>query len=301
MQQAIGFIGLGHMGQPMALNLLNAHYHLRAYDKDLQSCAHLVRLDRRAAIVSSVADTVEPGGVVFSMVNDDTSLMDIALSKNGLLARLGAGGVHVSLSTVSPELAQRLAPIYAEKGAVYLSATVLGRPDVAAAGRLAVYLSGDASAKERVIPMLGALGQVTDLGMETAMANVAKLSANALILSAIAAMGEVAGFIEGFGGNPAHILPLIAASPLFGGSAVYRGYGDMIGRKDFSDALFPVALGLKDAKLIIEAAQWIRLEMPSIRHAYSALLAALAAGRDAEDWSVLSMYAPHGVKTLTAF
>lgn len=86
--------------------------------------------------------------------------------------------------------------------------------------------------------------------------------------------------------------PLVAQSPLFNG-AVYREYGQMIAHKDFSNALFPVLLGIKDAKLIISAAHSIRREMPTARHAYGALLAAWEAGRDAEDWSVLALYSPN--------
>lgn len=290
------------MGRPMAANLLKAGYALRTYDKDSSASAHLLHVDQRPAIVGSVADAVEPGGIVLSMVDTDTALMNIALRRDGILSRLGAGGIHVSLSTVSPELAEHLGPIYAKQGATYLSATVLGRPDVAAAAQLAVYLSGEAGAKERARPLLDALGKVTDLGENITMANVAKLSANALILAALAAMGEVAAFIEESGGDPAFLLPLIAESPLFAGSKVYQGYGRMIGSKDFREALFPVGLGLKDAKLILEAAQRLRLEMPSIRHAYSSILAAIAAGRDAEDWSVLSQFsARKAVKALTTF
>ncbi len=290
MQHSIGFIGLGHMGRPMAANLLKAGYVLRLYDKDPTAGVPLCQFNEHAAIASTLADAVEPGGIVLSMVDNDTSLASIALHPDGILSRLGQGGVHVSLSTVSPELAQRLASVYAEQGAMYVSATVLGRPDVAAAANLSIFLSGEAQAKERVFPLLRVLGQVADLGTEIVQANVAKLSANALILCAIAAIGEVASFIEKHGGDPAHILPLIASSALFGGSAVYQGYGAMIGNKDFSNALFPLRLGLKDARLILEAAQRIRLTMPSIRHAYDAILKALAAGRDAEDWSVLSQY-----------
>lgn len=302
MSTPVGFIGLGQMGRPMATNLLKAGYALRTYDENPSATAHLLHFDPHLTIADSVADAVEPGGIVLSMVDNDTALMNIALRRDGILSRLGAGGIHVSLSTVSPELAEHLAPIYAEQGATYLSATVLGRPDVAAVARLTLFLSGEAQAKERVFPLLSALGKVTDLGEEIVQANVAKLSANALILAAITAMGEVASFIEGHGGEVAHILPLIASSASFAGSAVYEEYGRMIATRDFSDALFPLRLGLKDARLILNAAQRIRLEMPSIRHAYSAILAAIAAGRDAEDWSVLSQFsARKGAKALTTF
>jgi 3-hydroxyisobutyrate dehydrogenase-like beta-hydroxyacid dehydrogenase len=296
----IGFIGLGNMGLPIARNLLRADFGVWAYDLNPLKSVQLAAGSPHVLVAPTLADTVEPGGIVLSMVPDDNALMDIALRKNGVLSRLGRGGIHLSLSTVSPASAQLLADRYREQGATYISATVLGRPDVAAEAQLSVFLSGEEQAKVRVLPLLEVLGRVEDLGTEVALANVAKLSANALILAAIAAMGEVAEFIERQGGDPAHILPLIASSALFRGSKVYEGYGKMIGSKDFSEALFPLGLGLKDAKLILEAAQRIRLHMPSIRHAYNAILKALAAGRDAEDWSVLSLYSFSSQESIAA-
>lgn len=287
----IGMIGVGHMGRPLAHNLLNAGYALSAYDKDPGARMRLLQLNGYAAIANSVADAAQPGGVVLSMVPDDDALLDIALQKDGILDRLGPGGVHVSLSTISPDLARRLATIYQERGARYVSGTVVGRPDVASEGRLTIYLSGAAQAKARVLPMVQAVapaGRIADLGEEAASAPVAKLATNSLILAAIAALGEAANFIEAWGGDPIQVLDLIAESPLFGGGAVYKQYGEMIARNDFSNALFPVPLGVKDACLIIDAAQKMRQKMPSTEHAYRALRAALAAGRDAEDWSVLA-------------
>jgi 3-hydroxyisobutyrate dehydrogenase-like beta-hydroxyacid dehydrogenase len=290
----VGMIGLGHMGQPIARNLLKAGYALCAYDSNPSTREQFSQVhSQRAqvALVRSVGEAVEPGGIVLSMIPDDKALLDIVFREDGILSRLGPGSVHVSLSTVSPELAQQLALIYAERGASYISGTVVGRPDVAEEARLTIYVSGEKLAKMRVLPVLQTLGRVADLGEEVAAANIAKLATNSLILSAIAAMGDAAALIEGWGGDPTQVLELIAESPLFAGGAVYKQYGQMIAQKDFSsNALFPVPLGIKDARLIIEAAHSIRREMPGTEHAYQALLAAVAAGRDAEDWSVLAIY-----------
>jgi 3-hydroxyisobutyrate dehydrogenase-like beta-hydroxyacid dehydrogenase len=289
----IGMIGLGHMGQPIARNLLNAGYTLRVYDSNPSTREQFRQVHAQtaqAAIVSTVGEAVEPGGIILSMIPDDQALLDIVFREDGILSRLGPSSVHVSLSTVSPDLARELALIYQERGATYISATVVGRPDVAEEARLMVYVSGEEQAKTRVIPILQTLGRVADLGEEVAAANIAKLATNSIILSAIAAIGDAAALIEGWGGDTAQVLELIAESPLFAGGAVYKQYGQMIAQKDFHNALFPVPLGIKDARLIIEAADSISRKMPSTENAYRALLAAVAAGRDAEDWSVLAIY-----------
>ncbi|MBA2392043.1 MAG: NAD(P)-dependent oxidoreductase [Ktedonobacteraceae bacterium] len=299
MKDTLGFLGLGQMGRPIAANLLKAGYALRAYDRDSHARSLFVRDHPQVEMVKSVGETIEAGGIVVSMVPDDQALRELVFRPDGILARLGPGGMHLSLSTVSSDLAEVLALLYEEHGCTYLSATVIGRPDVAAAGKQTIFLSGDPEAKERAMPILSTLGTVVDVGSAIAAANVAKLATNSLILAAIAAMGEAADLIERHGGDASSIFATVAASPLFGSGAVYTGYGQMIGRKDFHPALFPVALGLKDARLILQAAQHVGLEMPSTRRASHALLAAVGAGRSAEDWSVLAAYSSRDAQAAT--
>src|SRR5579884_2137259 len=103
----LGMIGLGHMGRPIACNLLKARYSLCGYDTDPGASMLLLRLNAQAAIANSIADAVQPGGVVLSMVPDDAALLNIALRQDGILNRLGSGGIHISLSTISPDLARQ--------------------------------------------------------------------------------------------------------------------------------------------------------------------------------------------------
>src|SRR6266702_6772398 len=99
------------------------------------------------------------------MVRDDRVLLQVALGEGGILSRIGQGGVHVSLSTVSPEVAAQLAKLYEHQGSYYLAATVLGRPEVAEAAQLSLFLSGNHAAKARMLPLLQALGKhIYDLG-----------------------------------------------------------------------------------------------------------------------------------------
>src|SRR5207248_2291738 len=113
-----------------------------------------------------------------------------------------------------------------------------------------------------VIPLLQALGTNTyDLGERVEVANVVKLGYNFLIAAAIEAMGEAAALVEQCGADRAQFLRLLVESPLFKG-AVYEGYGRMIGDRDYSDARFPVALGLKDVELVLQAAERVDLPLP---------------------------------------
>src|SRR5579863_9628850 len=140
MSERIGFVGLGQMGQPMALNLLQTGYKLRVFDVREERMAPLVA--QGAEPGTSPGEVTEPGSIVLSMVPNDRALLVVALGEGGILSRIGRGGVHLSLSTVSPEVSAQLAKLYEHKGSYYVSATVLGRPEVAEAGQLTLFVSG---------------------------------------------------------------------------------------------------------------------------------------------------------------
>jgi 3-hydroxyisobutyrate dehydrogenase-like beta-hydroxyacid dehydrogenase len=176
-----------------------------------------------------------------------------------------------------------------------LAATVLGRPEVAAAAQLSIFLSGQPDAKARVLPLLEVLGtHLYDLGTRVEVANVVKLGYNFLISAAIEAMGEASALVEQCGADRAQFLRMLVESPLFRG-AVYEGYGRMIGERDYSDARFPVAMGLKDVELILQTAEHSDMPLPYAGIVHEHLLAAQAGGRALEDWSVLAEYVTQAV------
>src|SRR5438876_348209 len=140
MKQVIGFVGLGQMGQPMALNLLQAGFELRVFDLREERLAPLVA--RGAQRAPQLEDVTEPGGIALTMVPDDRTLLQVALGERGILGRIGRDGIHLSLSTVSPEVAAQLAKMYDHQGSYYLFDTMLGCPDVAEVGRLTLFISG---------------------------------------------------------------------------------------------------------------------------------------------------------------
>ena len=293
MPEIIGFVGLGQMGQPMALNLLQAGFEMRVFDPREERLASLV--ERGAHRALRLEDVTEPGCIVLSMVPDDRTLLQVALGEGGILRRIGQGGIHLSLSTVSPEVSAQLAKLYERQGCYYLAATVLGRPEVAEAAQLSLFLSGNPAAKARVLPLLRVLGKnIYDLGERVEVANVVKLGYNFLIAAAIEAMGEAAALVEQCGADRAQFLRMLIESPLFKG-AVYEGYGNMIGARDYSDSRFPVAMGLKDVELILQAAKRVDLPLPYAGIVHGHLLAVQAAGRSHEDWSVLADFVTQAV------
>ncbi|HEX7735407.1 MAG TPA: NAD(P)-binding domain-containing protein [Ktedonobacteraceae bacterium] len=124
MSEMIGFIGLGNLGLPIATNLLNAGYALRAYNRTASKAESLVA--RGAHLASRPVDAVTGGGIVASIVWDDTALESVVMS-DGFLEQLGPGSIHLSMSTVLPETAKKLAAIHAQHGCIYIEAPIFAR------------------------------------------------------------------------------------------------------------------------------------------------------------------------------
>lgn len=155
----------------------------------------------------------------------------------------------LSMSTVSPATAQKLAQLHQQQGSHYLASPVFGRPDAVVARKLWICLSGNGAAKERVRPMLDKLGQgVFDFGEEAGSANVVKIAGNFLIISAIEAMAEAFTLAEKNGIDRTQIANLFAQT-LFA-CPIYQNYGHAIAHQQYEPAGFKLSLGLKDVTLV---------------------------------------------------
>src|SRR5260370_11106783 len=155
--ESIGFIGLGNMGFPIARNLLASGYKVRVFNRTKAKALPLT--ETGAEVVDSEEDVVETGGIVFSILSDDDAVRSVTVQNPEFLRRLGPGGVHVSMSTISPETARYLAMEHARQGVTYLGSPVSGRPDRAAAGKLFILLAGKQSAQERTLAQLPCVGE----------------------------------------------------------------------------------------------------------------------------------------------
>jgi 3-hydroxyisobutyrate dehydrogenase-like beta-hydroxyacid dehydrogenase len=176
--KTVGVIGLGRMGQAFAESLSSAGFQVVAFDRDPGRTQHLQLEGATAA--TRLADLAHCD-VVITSLPDDEALVSVALSTQGLACILPAGAVHVSMSTISPELSRRLATAHAARGQGYVAAPVLGNPDLARTQRLFVLAAGDPGAIERVRPVLDQLGQKTFvLGHDAGLANIMKLAGNVL-------------------------------------------------------------------------------------------------------------------------
>lgn len=282
--ETVGFIGLGQLGLPMASNLLHAGHALRVYNRTASRAAPLVA--QGAEQVARPADAVTPGGIVATLVWDDAALHSVVNSE-GFLERLGAGGIHLSMSTVLPETSKQLAALHAQHGSAYVDAPIFGRPEAASARQLWIPFSGPEAAKVRVRPVLQAMGAqgIFDFGDMAGAANMVKLAGNFLIVSAGYSMSEALKVAEENGVDPRAVVDMLTTT-LFA-APIYSSYGKRIaeGAAPFRQTVRQSNIPLKDVGLFQQTAQQAARPTPTrmptpLAHLLSELLT--SDGREAE-------------------
>lgn len=279
----IGFIGLGHMGAAMAANLVRAGHDVTVFNRSPGKAASLVELGAREA--TRLGDACG-GEVVITMLADDGAASEVVFGTAGLIGRLPKGAIHLSMSTVSVALSQRMAQAHAQVGQRYVAAPVFGRPDMAVAGKLFIVAAGDAAAIEACEPLLGAMGQRTyPVGSEPSAANLIKLSGNFLMASAIEALGEAVALIGKAGIDRNQYVEILTSS-IFNVPA-YKTYGALIAEGKFEPAAFAAPLGYKDIRLILAAAENLRVPMPLGSLLHDRFVSLLARGGDHLDWAAI--------------
>jgi 3-hydroxyisobutyrate dehydrogenase-like beta-hydroxyacid dehydrogenase len=257
MSEAIGFIGLGALGLPIATNLADAGHTLRLYNRTASKAQPLV--DRGLPLATRPADAVTAGGIVVSVLWDDAALESVVTS-DGFLERLGQGGVHVSMSTVTPETGRRMAALHADAGSDYVEATVFGRPEAAAARKLWIATAGAQAAKDRVRPLLDAMGAqgVFDFGEAVGAATVVKLAGNFLMISAARSLGEALSMADKQGVDMKAVVDMLTTT-LFP-APIYQNYGKMLAER--TAPLSQSDIPLKDVGLFRRTAEQVQSPTP---------------------------------------
>ncbi len=225
--------------------------------------------------------------VVMTMLPDDATIREVIL-EDDLLSKAREGVVHVVCSTISVAFAEQLASRHAANGIRYVSAPVLGRPDVAAKGELNVLAAGSAEAIEAVAPVLDAIGKRTwVVGEVPKQANAAKIAANMMITMAIEAMAEAVVLTESQGvGRDAFFDVML--NTLFGARA-YQTYSENIAKSAYEPG-FKARLGLKDLRLAGEAAEMAFRDLPMLTAVIGRMSEVVEAGLGDRDWSVMADY-----------
>jgi 3-hydroxyisobutyrate dehydrogenase-like beta-hydroxyacid dehydrogenase len=277
----VGFIGLGRMGAGMAANLLKAGHQVTVYNRTPGKAKALIAQGAKAA--ASAAEACH-GDAVMTMLANDEAVESVC--HDGVIANLSPGALHVSMSTISVGLSQRLTEEHARKGQRFIAAPVFGRPDAAAAGRLFIVAGGEPAALEGAAALFDAIGQRTFIISDTPKAaNLVKLSGNFLGASVIEALGEALTLVAKGGIDQRQYLEFLT-STLFD-APIYKTYGALIASGRFAPAGFAAPLGQKDIRLVLAAAEDLRVPMPVASLLRDRFLTLLARGGEELDWSAI--------------
>jgi 3-hydroxyisobutyrate dehydrogenase-like beta-hydroxyacid dehydrogenase len=283
----IAFIGLGRMGSSMARNLIRAGHQVTAYNRTRSKADSLAVEGARLA--GSPAEAARDCEVAVTMLTDDTAVEQAVFGDGGLISGLKAGAIHMCSSTISASLARRLTAEHANRGQLYVSAPVFGRPEAAEAKKLLVVAAGPAETVKRCQPVFDAIGRQSFVaGAEPWQANAVKLCGNFMIASMIESFGEACATLRKADVTPHLFLEVMNA--LFA-SPVYANYGGMIAHEQFEPAGFALKLGLKDIRLALETAQECVSPMPVASLIRDRFLTAIALGHGESDWSSLARIA----------
>jgi 3-hydroxyisobutyrate dehydrogenase-like beta-hydroxyacid dehydrogenase len=287
MKQKIGFIGLGNLGTPIALNLIDCGHTLYVYNR---TASKAIPLAAKGAIVcDSIASLAQQCGIVFTIVSDDAALKNICEGENGLLNHLQKESIHISMSTILPRTAAELALLHRQHSQHYLASPVFGRPEAAVESKLNFTISGDEKIRKQVEPLLKDAGGVNvwDFGDNISAANTIKLCGNFLIASALEAIGESVNLASKSGVDAQQMWNMLTRT-LFN-APVYINYSNIILQKKFEPAAFSMKLGLKDMNLVLQQAASANQPMPLASLIQKNMQHIIHKGKENIDWSAVSM------------
>lgn len=184
----IGFVGLGTMGAPMARRLVEAGHEVTVHNRTREREEPLAAAG--AARAASPREAAQGAELVIVIVADTPDVREVVLGEHGAAAGMSRGSVLVDMSTIAPGATREIAAALAERGVAMLDAPVSGGSEGAEQGTLSIMVGGDASALERVRPVLEALGRtITHVG-ESGAGQVAKAVNQVIVAGTYAAVAE---------------------------------------------------------------------------------------------------------------
>ncbi len=280
----VGFLGLGRMGSAMAGRLLAAQGSLAVYDLDARQTARLAAAG--ATVRGSIRELAATCDVVISMLPNDESLRAAVIGADGLTAALAAGAIHMVCGTHGVQVIEEILAAHRAAGQVLVTCHVLGRPELAASGKLGLVPAGPARAIEALRPLLAILGErVFEAGENPLSSTAIKIANNYVLGCAIEAIGEGMALVRKYGVDP-QVFYRVMVEGLFDCTA-YRAYADIIAKCDWSRVGATAVIGLKDAALSQEAARKAGISLPSLPPWQEHLQRAIARGEANLDWSVM--------------
>lgn len=269
----VGFIGLGVMGKPMAMNLIRAGFTLIVWNRTRSKMNDLLKMGATGA--ESPRDVAERSDVIITMVSDSPDVEAVVLGKDGVIEGASKGQLVIDMSTISPEATRRIAAALAEKGVGMLDAPVSGGEIGAREGTLSIMVGGHRERFEEAQPILKAMGKrITYMG-GSGMGQMAKLCNQVICTLNIQAVCE--GLMLGAAGglDLNGLLDVVTAGAA--NSWQLSNLGPKMVRRDFAPG-FRIRHQLKDIRLALAAAAELKLPLPATGLVQQVFRAAEAGG-----------------------
>lgn len=282
MTEHIGFIGLGIMGKPMALNLLAAGYEVTVHNRSHESVEALVAAG--AAAADHPRAVAERSTVVITMLPDSPDVSAVVLGEHGVLAGARPGSLLIDMSTISPVVAQQLAQSAREHGVGMLDAPVSGGDVGAKNGTLSIMVGGSAEDFTRAEPIFGVLGKTIVHVGESGAGQMVKACNQIVVALTIEAVSEALVLGSKAGVNPATILKVLSGG--LAGNKVMEVRGPNFLQHNFTPG-FKIALHHKDLGIALAAGRAYGVPMPVTGIVDSMFLALRQRGQEDQDHSAL--------------
>lgn len=254
----VGFVGLGLMGRPMALNLLRAGHRVHVWSRRRASMQRL--LDAGAGGGASAADVASRAEIVISMVADAPDVEEVALGPQGVADGARPGLVFIDMSTIAPAAAQSIAARLKERGVDMLDAPVSGGEAGAIDATLTIMVGGDEAAFERARPLFEAMGRTVSRIGASGAGQVAKACNQILTGVGIAAVAEAMNFARKSGVDAARVREALLGG--FAYSRILEHHGQRMLDRSFRPG-FKAWMHQKDLRIVMEEAHRLGLALPS--------------------------------------
>lgn len=257
MQERIGFIGLGIMGQPMALNLCKANYRLWVYARQPAQLQLLIEAGAMPCLSPQLV--AQQTDIIITMVSDTPDVEQVILGPQGVIHGSRGGQLVIDMSSIAAATTRRIATLLATQGVDMLDAPVSGGDKGALAGTLSIMVGGKKAAFERALPLFRVLGKnIVHVGDHGA-GQIAKACNQLLVAQTILAVGEALLLAKAAGIDPAQV-----QQALLGGFA-YSRVLELHGQRMLGHAFdpgFKTKLHQKDLRLVLETAQELGVALP---------------------------------------
>ena len=280
----IGFIGLGIMGKPMALNLIKAGYSLLVLDKDKTRSDELVAAGAQS--FSSNKALAQESDLVITMLPDSPDVEDVVFGKEGVLEGIQKGSVFIDMSTIAPSTAKKIYSVMQEKGVEALDAPVSGGQVGAESGNLSIMVGGSEQAFKRAEPLFDVMGKSYILVGETGAGQMTKACNQLIVGMTIQAVSEAFTLAKKAGVDLGKMREALLGG--FAQSRILDLHGQRIIDRNFEPG-FKIKLHRKDMNIILQAGKEFSVPLYGSAQVAAHMDAILAQGNGELDHSAIAL------------